>query len=375
MVVMTHSPRVHGRDRSLLRSRGAVTASLLAILAGGVATGGLMATAIDDPDSPTAERIQAIAPQVDPRTLSGPAYANAGPGTCLTWSLDERDRVTDFSDVHCAEPHRFEVAGRIDLSEVPGFGRGSELPDGEQLAPVGTDRCVPLIDEYAEGRRIDPAGRFSPLVVPPSEEGWDRGDHAVLCGIASSELDGRSALSTGRFLEADQHRRWDPGTCLGFTGEGLPGAPVPCSDDHSIEIVSDVDVTGLYAEAPEPPEPEVQAELTGEACHQAGIDFLGGDPEALRQSTLISTLVHPISQVSWATGSRTVNCGLMKANEEGGFSVLRGSALQGVLVDGVTPVPPTTTAIPRPGGIPDDDPAAPAGEAVPGAVPVPGGTP
>lgn len=374
MVVMPHSPRAHGRDRSLLRSRGAVTASLLAILAGGVATGGLMATAIDDPSSPAADRIKAIAPQIDPRTLSGPAYANAVAGTCLTWSLDARDQVTDFSDVDCAEPHRFEVAGRIDLAEVPGFGPDSTLPDGAELAPVGTDRCVPLIDEYADGREIDPAGRFTPLVVPPSEEGWDRGDHAVLCGIASSELDGRSALSAGRFLDADQHRRWDPGTCLGFTGEGLPGAPVPCSDDHSIEVVSDVDVAGLFPDAPDVPEPQVQAELTGEACHQAGIDFLGGDPEALRQSTLIATLVHPISQISWATGSRTVNCGLMKANEEGGFSVLRGSARQGVLIDGVTPVAPTTTAVPMPGATPDDD-SGPADGAVPGAVPVPGGTP
>ena len=298
MVVMTHSPSARGRDRSLLRSRGAVMASLVAVLVGGATTGALMATAMDDPASPTADRMRAIAPQVDPRTLSGPAYANAVAGTCLTWSLDAQDRVTDFSDVDCAEPHRFEVAGRIDLSEVPGFGPDTALPDSAALAPVGTDRCVPLVEDYAEGREIDPAGRFTPLVVPPSEEGWDRGDHAVLCGVASSELDGRSALSTGRFIEADQHRLWDPDTCLGFTAEGLPGAPVPCSEDHPIEIVSYLDVAGIFPEDPAPPEPEVQSELTGEACHQAGIDFLGGDPEVLRQSTLIATLVHPISPVS-----------------------------------------------------------------------------
>lgn len=321
------------------------------MLSGGAVTGGLMATALDDPNSATADRIKAIVPQVDPRTLSGPAYANAVPGTCLTWSIDAQDRVTAFSAVDCAQPHRFEVAGRIDLTEVPGFGEDTPLPDAADLAPVGTDRCIPMIDRYTGGREIDPAGRFTGLVVSPSEEGWDKGDHAVLCGIASSELDGGSALSTGVFVESDQHRRWEPGTCLGFTAEGLPGAPVPCSDDHSIEIVSELDVTGMYPDGVAPPEARVQSELTAAACHQAGVDYLG-DPEALRQSTLISTLVHPISPVSWATGSRTVNCGLMKSNEQGTFAVLRGSARQGVLIDGATPVAPTTTPIPRPGGTP-----------------------
>ncbi|MEV8224171.1 hypothetical protein AB0P16_17210, partial [Dietzia maris] len=90
----------------------------------------------------------------------------------------------------------------------------------------------------------------------------------------------------------------------------------------------------------------------------------------------ISTLVNPISEVSWQTGSRTVNCGLMKAAEPGPFAVLRGSARQGVLVDGATPVAPTTTQIPPPGQPPGGVPGAPtdAGQGTV-SVPVPGGTP
>src|SRR5699024_8798749 len=98
-------------------------------------------------------------------------------------------------------------------------------------------------------------------------------------------------------------------------------------------------------------EPRVQSELTAEACLQAGIAYFG-DGEALRRSTLISTLVNPISEISWLTGSRTVNCGLMKSADPGPFAVLRGSATQGVLVDGQTPVAPTTTVIPPPGAQP-----------------------
>lgn len=345
-------------------------ASLLAILAGGAVTGGLMASAIGDPNSATAGRIAAIVPQVDPRSLSGPAYADATPGTCLTWSVDAADRVTAFTAVDCAQPHRFEIAGRIDLIGVPGFGEGAPPPTKSDLAPIGTQRCLPMIDRYSGGRQVDPSGRFTGLVVPPSEEGWGKGDHAVLCGIAAAELDGRSATSTGAFAEADQHRRWDPGTCLGFTDEGLPGAPISCSADHSIEVVSSVDVAGVFPEAPFPPEPRVQSELTAQACLEAGTTYLG-DPETLRRTTLISTLVNPISPVSWSTGSRTVNCGLMKAADPGPFAVLRGSARQGVLIDGATPVAPTTTEIPAPGaqgGVP----GAPAGTV---SVPVPGGTP
>ncbi|MCT1516623.1 MULTISPECIES: septum formation family protein [Dietzia] len=371
MITSSRSPHP---GRSLLRTRGAVMASLVAILSGGAITGGLMASAMGDPNSATAERIAAIVPQVDPRTLSGPAYANAAPGTCLTWQVDAADRVTAFTTVDCAEPHRFEVAGRIDLSGVPGFGENTPLPDNSRLAPIGTDRCLPLITRYAGGREVDPAGRFTGLVVPPSEEGWAKGDHTVLCGVAAAELNGRSTTSTGVFAEADQHRRWDPGTCLGFTDEGLPGAPVPCSEDHAIEVVSDVDVSGLFPDAPTPPEPRVQSELTADACLAAGTAYLG-DGEALRRTTLISTLVNPISQISWATGSRTVNCGLMRAADPGPFAVLRGSARQGVLIDGSTPVPPTTTEVPPP-GVGQGTPGTPT-DPDPGtvSVPIPGGTP
>ena len=365
MDAMSTSSLSRDGRRSLLRTRGGVVAALSALLVGGAGTGALMATALGDPTSPTAERIAAIVPQVDPKTLSGTAYAGAAPGTCLTWSTDASDRVSTFTTVDCAEPHRFEVAGRIALHEVPGYGRGTPIPEGARLDAVGTDHCRPLLTRYTQGREIDPAGRFTGLVVPPSTEGWEKGDHAVLCGIASSELDGRSATSTGLFAEADQHRWWEPGTCLGFTDEGLPGAPVPCSDDHSIEIVSTVDVSGMFAEGPDAPEARAQSEATADACHAAGADYLG-DPEALRRTTLIATLVHPIGAVSWTTGSRTVNCGLMKAADPGPFAVLRGSARQGVLVDGATPVAPTTTQLPPPAPAPD---GAPGAGAAPGVVP------
>ena len=213
---------------------------------------------------------------------------------------------------------------------------------------IGVEHCAPVVDRYAAGRPVDPAGRFAVTVVPPSERGWKAGDHSVLCGVSTTEVDGRPSYSTGRFAAADQHRRWVPGTCLGFTEAGRPGGPVRCEDPHSIEIVSELDVTGIFPDSAEVPDAQTQVELTGQACHQAGVDYLGGDPETLRRTTLISAQVGPLSQVSWATGSRVVNCGVMKAGTGGGFAVLTGPAARRLLVDGSPPVAPTTTALTTP---------------------------
>src|SRR5699024_7998969 len=157
----------------------------------------------------------------------------------------------------------FEVAGRIDLDEVPGFGRDAPLPDQDALATVGTDQCMPMVDGYTGGRQVDPEGRFTGLVVPPSAEGWAKGDHAVLCGIAPP---------------------------------GLVGSSAPCPDVRPSAVASALEVSGPLPDEPRPPAPEAQPALTAAACHEAGATSLGG-AEALRQSTLISTLVPHLYRV------------------------------------------------------------------------------
>lgn len=354
------------RPRSLLRSRGAVTASLVAALLGGGATAGACRIAMDHPDTGTAAAVKALIPQVDPRSLSGQAYLAAQPADCLAWQLDAREQVQSIARVDCAQPHAFEVAARVDLAATPGYESGTAFPEGERRARVGTERCVPAVEQYTGGRAVDPAGRFTVTVVPPSREGWDKGDHSALCGLSTTELDGSPSVSTGRFAEADQHRVWEPGTCLGFTATGMPGRPVDCAREHSVEVVSTLDVTPLFPAGAEVPDPRTQSELTGRACHEAGVAYTGGDPEALRRSTLIATQVSPLSEVAWSTGSRTVDCGVMKARDESAFAVLTGSVRGPLLVDGTPPVAPTTTSLPAPAGAP----AAPgAGGSAPSVVP------
>ena len=333
---------------ALWRTRGAVVASLCAaaLAAGGVSV--LVSAADSDPDGTAASAIDGIVPSNNPRVLSGPAWVSAEPGTCLTWSLDGSGEVTSFYDVPCDDPHWFEVAGRVDLTEDPDYPQGTPIPSAAELRDIREEHCSQQIEAYAPGHPIDPEGRFAPTVVPPSEEGWDAGDRTLLCGLTTNELDGSLTESTGNFVEADQHRLWEPGTCLGFTDERLPGAPTDCEEDHAIEIVSTLDIAPLVDEAAGVPDPTVQAEVTNDACRQAGIDYVGGEEE-LRQTTLISILVTPIREISWETGSRTVNCGLMRADADGQFEVLNGSPTTGNLtVGGAPPVPPTTTTVPLP---------------------------
>lgn len=340
---MSTSPRSHPRPRA----RGPVVASLVAVLAGGAAAAGVAAAAIQDPEGGAASLFAPVLPKEDPREASGEAYATAQPGGCVTWRLGEGERLASFSGVPCDQPHRLEVAGRIDLPDDPATGTDAPFPDAATRGRLGAERCRPMIDAYTRGRAIDPAGRFGVTVVPPSEEGWRKGDHSLLCGITSTELDGSPALSSRFFATADQHRTWDPGTCLGVAPEGRPGAPVDCGRDHTIEIVAHLDAAALYADKGDPPDPRTQSELAAQACYDAGVEYVGG-AEALRRSTLISTLVLPISPGSWQTGSRTLDCGVMHERDGGAFSLLQGSVRQGVLVDGTTPVAPTTTTIPAP---------------------------
>ena len=65
----------------------------------------------------------------------------------------------------------------------------------------------------------------------------------------------------------------------------------------------------------------------------------------------------------------------MKAADPGPFAVLRGSARQGVLIDGATPVPPTTTEIPAPGAPGPGVGAVPAPGVGAVPAPAPGGGP
>ena len=349
--------------------------SVFALAVGGALAGTGIGMVMNDPDSEAAGPVNAIAPQVNPRTVTGDAFALAASGDCLNWTSSVRGQPSDIVSTTCEEPHRFEVAGRIDLAEAT---PDDVYPEGQRRVDLANELCAPVIDRFVGDRPLDPEGRFARALIPPSAEGWEAGDRSALCGIAPKELDGSSAEIAMPFAVADQHRLWEPGTCIGINDQRTPTGEVDCTEDHAFEVVANVDVSGLFPEGEFPPEPADQTAISADACYNAAVEYTG-DVEALRRTTLVPAQVMPISPVSWATGSRTVNCALMRVADPGPFAVLRGSVRDGVTIEGEAPVVPTTTEVPSPGdaaqqqqqqpGAPDGGagaapaPAAPAGDA------------
>ena len=349
--------------------------SVFALAVGGALAGTGIGMVMNDPDSEAAGPVNAIAPQVNPRTVTGDAFALAASGDCLNWTSSVRGQPSDIVSTTCEEPHRFEVAGRIDLAEAT---PDDVYPEGQRRVDLANELCAPVIDRFVGDRPLDPEGRFARALIPPSAEGWEAGDRSALCGIAPKELDGSSAEIAMPFAVADQHRLWEPGTCIGINDQRTPSGEVDCTEDHAFEVVANVDVSGLFPEGEFPPEPADQTAISADACYNAAVEYTG-DVEALRRTTLVPAQVMPISPVSWATGSRTVNCALMRVADPGPFAVLRGSVRDGVTIEGEAPVVPTTTEVPSPGdaaqqqqqqpGAPDGGagaapaPAAPAGDA------------
>ena len=344
--------------------------SVVALAIGGAAAGTGIGMVMNDPDSEAAGPVNAIAPQVNPRTITGEAFALAASGDCLNWTSSVRGQPTDIVSTTCEEPHRFEVADRIDLTEA---SPDDAYPEGQRRVDLAGELCAPAIDRFVGDRPLDPEGRFARALIPPSAEGWEAGDRSALCGIAAKELDGSSAEINQPFAVADQHRLWEPGTCIGINDQRTPTGKVECTEDHAFEVVANVDISGLFPEGEFPPEPADQTAISADACYNAAVEYMG-DVEALRRTTLVPAQVMPISQLSWATGSRTVNCALMRVADPGPFAVLRGSVRDGVTIEGEAPVVPTTTEVPSPGDAPQPGtsdggagaapaPAAPAGDA------------
>ena len=63
-------------------------------------------------------------------TEAGAEFAHATVGSCLNWDDNSSDtQIDSLKKVHCDKPHRFEVAGIVDLTTYPSqrFATGEEL--------------------------------------------------------------------------------------------------------------------------------------------------------------------------------------------------------------------------------------------------------
>lgn len=290
-------------------------------------------------------------------------FTTADVGACLTWDIAEDGEVSNFEQTDCDNEHRFEIAAREDLATYPAaeFGTEAPAPDLTRQAQLREELCQTATLRYLDGR-FDPLGRFSIAPILPPAEAWANGDRTMLCGLQATNGAGNPVLTTGHVAEQDQARVAQPGECVYFDNARAPHI-VDCAEDHHLETTSIVDLRETFPEGP--PSVAEQDDHLSEVCVAAAIDYLGDD-EAFYQST-VQPYWSTISAASWNGGSHSVNCSLMHAHPEGGFSLLNGSVTEEFTINGEPPAE-------QPERDPLGEPEVPGGEGslqVPGEAPIP----
>jgi len=256
--------------------------------------------------------------------------ASAGPGDCLIWP----DRQPDMARiVDCSQPHRFEVAEAVDVSDQ--YGPDAAPPTTVEIQTLSQQLCQPAVRSYL-GSKYDPNGRFTIAMLWRGERHWrETGTRLVLCGLQQSGADGRQTTFVGRVADQDQSKTWPAGTCIGIdTASHVPtDVPVDCAAPHAMEVTGTVGVGaqfpgGLPAEAD-------QDAFLKDGCVKATDAYLA--PVALRETTL-TVVFSTIEQASWDAGSRQVAC-LIGAVSGTGWATLLNSAKGQLLIDGRPPAP------------------------------------
>ncbi|RNE50005.1 septum formation family protein [Corynebacterium alimapuense] len=311
------------------RSATAVRAGLVAAMATVVALGahGYVSAANQDNgvDGQSAEQSDSSEDDAQSSTLQATPFTTADVGDCLTWNTDEAGVVSDFEQVPCSGEHRFEISAREDLAAYPSseFGPDASVPDVTRQAQLREELCAAPTLRYLDGR-FDPVGRFSIAPILPSAEAWTNGDRTMLCGLQSTDADGIPIPTIGPISTQDQARVNQPEACVAVDSSRAWNV-VDCTEPHQMETTLIVDLLPIFPEGT--PTIEDQDGHLAEVCTQAAQDYLGGEEE-LYQSTL-QAYWGTIDQSSWIGGSHSVNCSLVHANEEGGFSTLEGTARDG----------------------------------------------
>jgi hypothetical protein len=310
------------------RSAAAVRTGLVAALAAAVAVGsyGYFSAAPNGDSSSGGSTATGPAAPGNGEDPSGVApFTTADAGSCLTWDIAADGRVSSFQQADCAGEHRFEVSARENLATYPSseFGENAPIPDLTRQAQLREELCLNPTLRYLGGQ-FDPVGRYSIAPILPPAEAWAAGDRTMLCGIQSTDINGTPVLTTGAAADQDQAVVMEPGACV-FVDESRSLRTVDCAEDHHLETTLIVDLAPVFPEGT--PSVEDQDNHLRDVCTDAAIGYLG-EEENLYQSTL-QPYWGTLQEASWVGGSRSVNCSLVFANEEGGFATLNGTARDG----------------------------------------------
>lgn len=293
-------------------------------------------------------------PSAEPEVV---AFTSAESGTCLSWDIDGKGEISNFAEISCDKPHRFEVAAREDLSTYPTseFGPDAERPDVTRQNALRDELCESSTLGYLHGK-WDPNGKFDIASVLPPQAAWQQGDRTLLCGLQTTDEAGVPQLNTGNVEAVDQAVVAKPGECRSIDDKQVVRT-VDCAQPHQLETVSIVNLgehfTGGY------PNGEELDSYLNETCTAAAIEYLG-EEENLYQSTL-QPFWGSVNEAAWNGGSRSVNCSLMHPND-GHFSTITGSATGGrnaLTIDGAPPaVQPERNPVRNPSAAPSPAPNA-----------------
>ncbi len=257
----------------------------------------------------------------------------ATPGTCLMWS---RSDAADTAAVDCAQPHLFEQAGSVTLTDQ------NTLPDDRQWRQIVNDRCAPLVEEYLGGK-FDPDGRYRVGALKPSAKKWDEGDRELRCGVQSASRSGALYPLAGKASGSDQSPVQQPGTCLAIDGRTI-GDPVDCGGPHAVETVGIVDLSDKFPDK-FPAVGDQDAFLQPE-CGRIANDYSGGSDVIADKK--LTVYWDNLTEESWSAGTRKVNCNLAALlPDRSGFAPVSGP-VRGDVVVGDTPAPPAGNT-PSPG--------------------------
>ncbi|MCV7087438.1 septum formation family protein [Mycolicibacter hiberniae] len=264
------------------------------------------------------------------------AIDRAVAGDCLNWPEDDLDAATIVS---CAEEHKFEVAGPVDMKMFPGseYGPDAPPPSMARIEQITQEQCESSVRRYL-GVKFDPHSKFVASMLWAGERAWrQHGERRMLCGLQLPGVGGRQTAFVGKVADINQSKVWPPGTCLGIDpATNQPNdVPVDCAAPHTKEVTGTVNLAERFPDAL-PSEPEQDAFIK-EACTRLTDAYL--DPVQLRDTTLTLTYA-TVSLPSWAAGSREVACSLGATLGNGGWAALINSARGPLLINGQPPVPP-----------------------------------
>jgi hypothetical protein len=265
----------------------------------------------------------------------------SSPGTCLNWT---RRDAADAKVVDCAQPHLFEQAGSVALTDQPA------LPNDQQWRQLVNERCNPVVEQYLGGK-FDPSGRYRIGALKPSGAKWNDGDRELRCGLQSASRSGALYPLTGKAAQSDQSGVQQPGTCLAIDGRTV-GDPVDCGGAHAVEAVGIVDLAQKFKDAF--PAVKDQDAFLQPACADMANKY-AGSADVITQKKL-TVYWDNITEDSWKAGSRKVNCNLAALlPDRSGFAPVTGS-VKGAVAIGDQPAPPAATTE---AGVPAQQPPSP----------------